>query len=70
MTEEEAKTKWCPMARQMFNYGGTFNREVDGAAPTDCRCLASGCMMWRWDGWASDRRPTDGRCGLAGRDGV
>lgn len=44
MTEEEAKTKWCP---QMY--------PIAQAAPTVTRCIASGCMAWRWDGtkhWA------------------
>lgn len=35
MTEEEAKTKWCPMVRKTMWY--------------DQVCLASGCMMWRWE---------------------
>lgn len=33
MTEEEAKTKWCPMAKTSI----------------DENCIASGCMMWVWD---------------------
>lgn len=32
MTEEEAKTRWCPMART--------GDEHD-------RCITSSCMMWR-----------------------
>jgi hypothetical protein len=32
-TEADARTKWCCQA---------FNREADQ------KCLASGCMAWRW----------------------
>ena len=41
MTEEKAKTKWCPM--------------VDPKAAPD-RCIASDCMMWKQDSsyWAKD----------------
>ena len=62
MTEEEAKTKWCPMARVDLSdgqeskdgYPVTFamagvNR-LDGNLPIKgSLCLASGCMMWRWN---------------------
>lgn len=57
MTEDEAKTKWCPQAGE-----SRFNRQ-------DELCLGSGCTVWRWEdvpaseyglaGW----RP--GYCGLA-----
>jgi len=53
MTEEEAKTKWCPMVRweaetlatrRAFN-----NREqiLEGKCGENSRCIASECMMWR-----------------------
>jgi hypothetical protein len=35
MTEDEAKTKWCPLASE-----SRFGRQ-------DEQCLASGCMAWR-----------------------
>ena len=43
LTEEEAKTKWCPMAR-LQDVGGTYNRCGPAA---DLYCIASACMMWR-----------------------
>ena len=33
MTEEEAKTKWCPYVDRVERIGGD-------------KCRASGCMMW------------------------
>jgi len=55
MTEEEAKTKWCPMVRPGRNRN--FIDEKD--AFNDSLCIGSDCMMWRtypkevveWDMW-------------------
>ena len=63
MTEEEAKTKWCPMVRMNLCYEagkevGSWNR--DGG---DCMCIASDCMMWRRDKKYSDEY----YCGLGGK---
>ena len=46
MTEDEAKTKWCPQIRVSVSGDGPVwtNRE----AP-DCNCIASECMWWVWD---------------------
>jgi hypothetical protein len=57
MTEEEARKKWCPMVR--FNATGA-NRWTFADCPDDweakdrenpdmARCIASDCMMWRWN---------------------
>lgn len=65
MTEDEAKTKWCPMVRTGLAAGMSVNRhEADSPGSFDgvhdvTRCLGSGCMMWReyrGKGW----------CGLGG----
>ena len=48
MTEEEAKTKWCPMARTSQGLGANgFNRIDEGKPSKDSFCMASDCMMWR-----------------------
>ena len=74
MTEAEARTKWCPMVRIVAGPGQAggpgypfapaagVNRDVNGVPL--CRCLASGCMMWRWviEG-------QQGRCGLTSYNG-
>jgi hypothetical protein len=64
MTEDEAKTKWCPFARSLVtldNNVGPVNMASANRFPKNemATCLGSGCMMWwRWgDG---------GYCGLAG----
>lgn len=61
MTEDEAKTKWCPQARYVIDgqtvfptgnrfdgQGGTSRTAVE--ASEQCRCLGSDCMAWRWFG--------------------
>ena len=54
MTEQEAKTKWCPFARVTWQTDATsWNRVQDGAGNVDegtgnaCKCLGSDCMAWR-----------------------
>lgn len=48
MTEEEAKTKWCPFVR----FHGTPSDDCipnrSEQLPNITRCLGSGCMAWRW----------------------
>jgi hypothetical protein len=57
MTEEEAKTKWCPMVRDVHLSAASLN--VGSGY-----CKASACMMWRW---FPDSVYRDGYCGLADR---
>jgi hypothetical protein len=45
LTEEEARTKWCPQQRAPQGRGDYTNRE--GFETSTC-CIASECMMWRW----------------------
>jgi len=65
MTEQEAKTKWCPMAYT--------NRGEEMRPPESVRCITSECMMWRWNvrgAWVNgvydDNYPVEGYCGLGG----
>lgn len=66
MTEEEAKTKWCPFAvASHTNPRGKTEYDSDGTrlpAPTfQHACLGSACMAWRSSGerrfWKSDNAP-------------
>ena len=40
MTEDQAKTKWCPFTR-------IYNRTATGTPTGSAYCLASACMAWR-----------------------
>lgn len=52
VTEEDAKTKWCPFTRVALvtSPNRTASMGTGGYADItkETRCLASGCMMWRW----------------------
>ena len=60
MTEDEAKTKWCPFARVPgLTIGGSgiaMNRhpqntpqpELEHAEFMTPKCIGSACMAWRW----------------------
>lgn len=61
MTEDEAKTKWCPQAINTIEEYGSYNRKAYtgpdcGGAAVDCLCIASECMWWVWE----VRRNTEG----------
>jgi len=56
MTEEDAKTKWCPHIRYPNlmdadnNYSDGCNVNAEGnRSPSAFCCVASDCMMWVWD---------------------
>lgn len=59
MTEDEARTKWCPLTHTqiivMMPKGSTFPAN-ETAILGRYNCIASGCMAWRDPGY----------CGLAG----
>lgn len=70
MTEEEAKTKWCPFVRHADAGGGSFNRGSEANNPTNqgrvdggwsCTCIASACMAWQT---IYSPRGATGVCGL------
>lgn len=80
LTEEEAKTKWCPEARASNNGEQpiAINR-VNRGPDVDCLCIASACMAWRWQSALTVNNPNRtpgagqtvtrerGYCGKAGR---
>jgi hypothetical protein len=50
MTEQEAKTKWCPFVRAPHLGTAGINRQVDEQPTPQARCIGSACMGWRWAG--------------------
>lgn len=69
MTEQEARSKWCPMVRN--NWHGTSTNRGDRGSIETCSCIASDCMMWRWNRKLTDvnseEKFTEGYCGLGGK---
>lgn len=74
MTEDEAKTKWCPFVRLARPGQTAFNRTTDDSELLPAAmCVASDCMAWRWKARTWPSKPNDqsgpicgGYCGLAG----
>jgi hypothetical protein len=78
LTEDEAKTKWCPMSRHPIypmddRPSGGNSMQTGEFMPT---CIGSACMMWRWQHMGGDHNqigepispvPAHGYCGLAGK---
>src|SRR5216684_692661 len=65
LTESDAKKKWCPLVRQLGTLkqpplagatdyvvasGSQHRGYAVGGALDNCRCIASECMAWRWNG--------------------
>jgi len=80
MTEDEAKTKWCPHARIEINRVPATDNPKDPLAGV--YCIGSECMAWRWGERLETEREaymrgtdlrrtlqstTDGFCGLEGK---
>ncbi len=68
MTEEQAKTKWCPFMDpdKPLIVPAAYRRAVQaaiGAAPATC--IGSACMAWSWN-YEEDgtRSKMEGHCGL------
>ena len=65
MTEQEAKTKWCPMVKRVKS-------EVIDSRNLPY-CLASACMLWRWSipiekvSLQNEEEWSEGYCGLGGK---
>lgn len=75
-TEEDAKTKWCPQVRYLAIFrdamgarecSGAYNRAAEDIIGTS-KCIASDCMMWRFENGSPAYPATKGFCGLAGKE--
>jgi len=74
MTEQEARTKWCPMVRLTSCDGKAIVNRYTGQTVDKCECVASKRMMWRWhlrgamvDDKYDENYPLEGHCGLGGK---
>jgi len=74
MTEDEARTRWCPMVRFSETGEDGANRwTVDAKVTAGNCCIASACMMWRPEKRRIEQTPEGrnisvvegGYCGLA-----
>ena len=55
MTDDEAKTKWCPFTRVVsvkgdFHRTDAYNRLLFDDDTVGTRCIGSDCMAWRESG--------------------
>lgn len=59
MTEEQAKSKWCPFVRLSApvdsEAAGTAGNRYGDDIGGNFRCIASACMAWRWKNQEFDR---------------
>lgn len=77
VTEEEAKTKWCPFARVPvdaagYAAGNRFDTKSSTATEYNdlSRCIGSACMAWQWtefnlSDFNEPALPVGGKCGLS-----
>ena len=48
MTEEEAKTKWCPMMKNHYVIRPDFQDDaIAEQIAGSTKCIGTACMMWR-----------------------
>jgi hypothetical protein len=79
MTEDKARTTWCPHVRMSHNGSNRWPNTDDPLGLLfGCECFASRCSQWRWAdeqpsgiGYQAHNIPHDknalGYCGLAGK---
>lgn len=80
MTEDEAKTKWCPFAKAVTGVRSSDGSIIKATSPHNRvgivgetspafthahECIASACMAWRGLGYLTNNQ-RHGYCGLAG----
>ena len=67
-TEDQAKHKWCPEMRKVQWHDEAGNKLSIGLMGNalDSDCIASDCMMWRWETKGSIGMQR-GYCGKAGK---
>ena len=69
LSEENARSKWCPFARLPHGdvcSGSSALAAVNRSPDEKARCLASGCMLWRWYEHEGEGDAMRGYCSLSG----
>jgi hypothetical protein len=71
MTEADAKSKWCPLARApmqiLHSDPMPANRLDHGGMAPQARCIGSTCMAWHFDTGQHNGEPV-GHCGAFGKE--
>lgn len=62
-TEQQAKDKWCPVAR-VEDDTASANRNMCLGKQAETSCLGSKCAVWRWYD-LPEKPERRGFCGLA-----
>jgi hypothetical protein len=65
MTEEQARSKWCPMVRcDGPDNGGPGGPRDNSRNPELARCIGPECALWREYGKPQGTGASMGECGL------
>jgi hypothetical protein len=66
-TDEQAKKKWCPMARvgvRGMESSYSYNRTLTKTIPAQAQCIGSKCMLWQPTPPEQKSTEKTGQCGL------
>lgn len=67
MHPDDAKSKWCPEARNIQSWDGSTHNRDNGLPTDETMCLGRKCMAWRWACFFDPEGREYGYCGKYGR---